>query len=46
MFDTVFNFFNVKQFKNNSNQPYTSTPNVFFLKKEEKDNIIGTIYKL
>ena len=43
MFDTIFNFCNVKQFKNNSVQPYI--PNVFF-KKEEKNKIIETMYKI
>ena len=43
MFDTISNFCNVKQFKNNSVQPYI--PNVFF-KKEEKNKIIETMYKL
>ena len=29
MFDAIFNFCNVKQFKDNSIQPYANTPKVF-----------------
>ena len=36
MFDTIFNFSNVKQFKINSIQSYTSIPNVFFFLKKKR----------
>ena len=45
MFDTIFNFCNVKQFKNNSFNP-TQVFLTYSFKKEEKNKIIGTMYRL
>ena len=36
MFETIFNFCNIKQFKNNSIQPFTGIPNVFFKNKKKR----------
>ena len=40
MFNTIFDFCNVKQFKNNSVQPCTNIPNVFFKKNKERIKLL------
>ena len=38
MFNTILKFYNVKEFNNESIQPYTSIPNVFFKKRRKGEN--------